>query len=265
MTESKLNNKNIQAEPLISIVVPVYNAQNFLNDTINTVLSQTYTNWELLFIEDGSSDDSVKIIEKYINKDERIKLFDHGGLNKGAAPSRNKGIDEAKGRYIAFLDADDLWSSNKLEKQLKFMKKTGASFSYTGYEFADEKGTPTGNKVYVPDKINYNKLLRDALIWTSTVMVDMGKISKKMLKMSDLKTGEDYSTWLRVLREEEYAWGINQQLSLYRRTPKTLSSNKLKMMQSRWNVYRNLEGLGIVKSCWLMVSYAVSAIKRRIA
>ncbi|MSR89726.1 glycosyltransferase family 2 protein, partial [Patescibacteria group bacterium] len=125
---SKANNR------LVSIVVPVYNAASFIDETIKTVLDQTYTNWELLLVDDKSTDKSVKLIKPYLTKDKRIKLLSNK-KNSGAAISRNKGIDAAKGRYIAFLDADDLWLPTKLEKQVAFMQKQDCAFGFTGYEF----------------------------------------------------------------------------------------------------------------------------------
>lgn len=142
-------------QPLVSIVVPVYNAARFLPDTIQTVKEQTYKNWELIFIDDVSSDDSVALIKKAAKLDSRIKIKQLP-KNSGAATARNTGIDLSTGDYLAFLDADDLWDKNKLKKQIDFMKKELSSFSYTGYEFADEDGRPNGKIVRVPARISYS-------------------------------------------------------------------------------------------------------------
>lgn len=250
--------------PTISIITPVYNAAKFLDDTVRTVQAQTETDWEWVLVDDGSTDDSLARIQQYQRQDSRIKLILHSDKgNHGAAASRNLGISKATGRYITFLDADDLWSTDKLSKQLTLMRDKQAAFSYTGYEFADEGGMPTGGVVDVPESMDYGRLLKDTKIWTSTVMVDTSAMSKKHLYMPELRTGEDYSTWLHLLKQVELARGINEPLALYRRTTSSLSANKFAQIRSRWNVYRNVEGLGLARSFFLMIDYMKSAIKRR--
>ena len=167
-------------EDLVSIIVPVYNSEKFIEDTINTVKQQTYKNWELILVNDCSTDKSKEIIEEYIKKDEKMKLINLE-KNSGAAIARNTGIEKAKGRYIAFLDADDLWNKEKLEKQIKFMKDNDYKFTFTGYEFADENGRGNGKIVKVPEKINYKKALKNTTIWTSTVMFDIKKLNKELI------------------------------------------------------------------------------------
>ena len=211
---------------LISIVVPVYNAEKFLDDTINTVLDQTYTNWELLLINDCSKDNSKEIYKKYKN-DKRIIWYDQE-QNGGAAVARNKGIEISCGEYLCFLDSDDLWDKEKLEKQIKFIKENDYVFTFTGYEFADENGKPTGKKVYVPNKISYKQALKNTTIWTSTVMFNMNKLTKEDIYMPNVRRGQDTATWWKVLKKIDYAYGLNEILSFYRRTNDTLSSNKIK-------------------------------------
>lgn len=246
---------------LISIVVPVYNAGKFLEETINTVLKQTYDNFELLLINDCSKDNSKEIYGKY-KKDKRIIWFDQK-RNGGAALARNKGIELAKGEYLCFLDADDLWEKQKLEKQIKFMKKNNCAFSFTGYEFADENGKPNGKKVYVPEKINYKQALKNTTIWTSTVMFDMSKLSKKDIYMPNVKS-EDTACWWKVLKKISYAYGLNEILSYYRRSSGTLSSNKLQAIKRIWNLYRNVEKLNVFYSSYCFCVYAIRAVLRRI-
>lgn len=248
-------------QELVSIIVPVYNAEKFLNDTIKTVLEQTYNNFELLLINDCSTDNSIKLIKKY--SDKRIKLINNK-VNSGAAVSRNNGIKEAKGRYICFLDADDLWHKEKLEKQVKFMKEKNCAFSFTGYEFADENGIPNGKKVFVPDKINYRKSLKNTTIWTSTVMFDMKKLQKEDIYMPNVRRGQDTATWWKVLKKIDYAYGLNEILSFYRRTNQSLSSNKLTALKRTWNLYRNVEHLNIFYSAYCFIFYCINAIRRRV-
>lgn len=247
---------------LVSIIVPVFNAEKFIIDTINTVKNQTYKNWELIFIDDCSIDNSVNIIKKY-KRDKRIKLV-LNKKNSGAAITRNKGIKEAKGRYICFLDADDLWDNKKLEKQVKFMCKNDCEFSFTGYEFTDYNGVSKGKKVYVPNKINYKQALKNTTIWTSTVMFDMNKLKKEDIYMPNVRRGQDTATWWKVLKKIDYAYGLNEILSFYRRSNQTLSSNKLVALKRTWNLYRNVEHLNIFYSFYNFVFYCINALKRRI-
>lgn len=158
---------------LVSIITPVYNAEKFLDDTINTALNQTYEDWELILINDCSTDNSKKIYEKY-KDDKRIKWIDLR-KNSGAAIARNRGIEQSKGRYICFLDSDDLWDKKKLDNQIKFMQDKNCEFSFTSYQFADDNCIPNGKKVIVPEKINYKQALGNTTIFTSTVMFDLSK------------------------------------------------------------------------------------------
>lgn len=247
---------------LISIVVPVYNAEIFLEDTINSVLNQTYKNFELLLINDGSTDNSQKIYEKYKN-DMRIKWYDLDH-NSGVAIARNKGIEKSKGRYICFLDADDLWDKDKLLKQYNFMKEKNISFSFTSYKFANEKGIPKGKIVHVPNSINYNKALKNTIIWTSTVMLDMKKLKKEDIYMPNVKRGQDTATWWKILKKIDYAYGLDQVLSYYRNTSTGLSSNKIIALKRTWNLYRNVEKFSFMKSLYYFNIHLFFAIKKRL-
>lgn len=249
--------------PLVSIVVPVYNAEKFLADTIGSVQTQTYDNWELLLVDDCSSDKSVGIIEKYQKDDKRIKLISMKH-NSGAALSRNAGIDKATGQYLAFLDADDLWAKNKLETQIAFMQKNDYAFTYTDYEFADESGISTGKRVVVPSSITYRKALKNHIIWTSTVIVDLMKVSKDIASMPDVRRGQDAATWWKILRHVGSAYGINEVLSFYRRTTASLSANKLKAMKRTWYLFTKVEKLGLVKSAYNFMWYGYNAVKKRV-
>ena len=249
-------------KPLISIVTPVFNAEKYLAETIESVQAQTYKNWELLLVNDGSKDNSLKIAKEYAKKDKRIKAYSI--KNSGAAVARNTGIEKAKGDYICFIDADDLWKKGKLEKQLKFMQEKKCAFSFTGYEFANEKGEPNGKVVNVPEKITYKQALKNTTIWTSTVMLDITKLKKEQVYMPNVQRGQDTATWWKILKIIDNAYGLDRVLSIYRRPDKSLSSNKIKALKRTWNLYRNVENLGIIKSSYYFVFYCVNAIKRRI-
>ena len=247
---------------LVSIVVPVYNSEKFILDTINTVEKQSYKNWELIFVDDCSKDNSTKIIKELIKNNNKIKLIELK-KNSGAATARNVGIDESKGSYIAFLDSDDLWKKEKLENQLAFIKENGCAFSFTGYEFADEYGLGNGKVVKVPFKMNYKKALKNTTIFTSTVMFDLEKISKDQIKFENIKS-EDTATWWKVLKSGYVAYGLNENLTYYRRTSGTLSSNKFEAIKRIWNLYRKQEKLNIFVSFYNFCFYAFNAVRRRV-
>lgn len=247
----------------ISIIVPVFNAEKYISETIDCVRNQTYANWELLLIDDGSTDKSRQVIEELLlkNPDERIRLLMKE--NSGAARTRNAGLEAAKGRYIAYLDADDLWREEKLEKQLDFMREREAAFSFTDYEFADRDGAGTGKVVRVPDSLTYKQALKNTTIFTSTVMFDTDKISKEQLLMPAIKS-EDTALWFRVLRQGYTAYGLDENLVRYRRMGGTLSSNKLEALRRIWNLYRKAEGLSFFYSAYNFCFWAVHAVKRRL-
>lgn len=249
-------------EDLISIIIPVYNAEKFLKDTIRTIQEQTYINWEALFVNDCSKDNSTQIIEEANKIDNRIKLINLE-KNSGAATARNTGIDNANGKYIAFLDADDLWEKDKLQKQIEFMKEKDCAFSFTGYEFADENGIGNGKIVKVPETINYKQALKNTTIFTSTVMFDLSNINKETIQFENVKS-EDTATWWKVLKQIDCAYGLNEVLSYYRRTNESLSANKIKALKRTWNLYRNVEHLNIFYSFYNFCWYVVNAVLRRI-
>lgn len=250
-------------EKLVSVIVPVFNSQAFLADTIASVQQQTYGNWELLLVDDVSSDMSVEIIREYAKCDKRIKLICLTN-NSGAAVARNSGLTKANGEYIAYLDADDLWDKNKLKKQIKFMTESDHAFTYTAYEFANEEGEPTGKKVAVPKNITYRQALKNHIIWTSTVIVDVTQVDKKHLRMPNVRRGQDAATWWQLLRQVTKAHGINETLSYYRRTNNSLSANKFKAMKRTWYLFTKVEKLGFVKSAYNFAWYAYNAVLKRL-
>lgn len=250
-------------EYLVSIIVPVYNSEKFIKDTIKTVKQQTYQNWELILVNDCSTDNSESIINKQIEEDNRIKLISLK-KNSGAAIARNTGIEKARGKYIAFLDADDLWKSNKLKSQIKFMNENKYEFTFTGYEFADENGNETGKTVQVPQKLTYKQALKNTTIFTSTVIFDSEVLGKEIIHMPDVRRGQDTATWWKVLKTGISAYGMKESLSLYRRSNNTLSSNKIKALKRTWNLYRNVEKLSLCISLYNFCWYCFNAVKRRI-
>ena len=247
-------------ENLVSIIVPVYNAAAFIDVTIQSVLNQTYSSWELLLVEDCSTDDTLDRMKVY--KDQRIRII-RQPHNQGAAKARNAGIREASGRFIAFLDADDIWESNKLEKQLPFLHERKAAFICTSYEFADEKGIGKGKIAHVPSSLSYKEALKNTIIFTSTVLFDTKKISKQLITMPDVKS-EDTATWWKILRSGYTVYGMDEVLVRYRRPLNSLSSNKIEAVRRIWNLYRNVENLSIWYSAYNFTFYAVRTTLRRL-
>lgn len=249
---------------LISIIIPVYNANQYIEATVATVLAQTYENWELLLVDDGSADGSYETILRLEREDTtgRIKSLrptEHGT----AARARNYGLDNAKGRYIAFLDADDLWEKDKLLKELNFLKENQAGFVFTGYEFADATGCGTGKIVKVPRTLNYRQALKNTTIFTSTVLIDTEVIDRELIRMPEIKS-EDTATWYQILRNGHLAYGLNENLVKYRRVANSLSSNKLEALRRIWNLYRKAEKLSVPYSAYNFVFWAFRAVLRRI-
>ncbi|SFC17511.1 glycosyltransferase family 2 protein [Butyrivibrio sp. YAB3001] len=248
---------------MVSIIVPVYNAANYIKDTIEMVSAQSYKDWELILVDDASKDGSGDVIEEIIRgQGKRIRLI-RKNSNEGAAAARNTGIDASSGRYIAFLDADDIWKPDKLEKQIAFMEKTGAEFSFHSYEFGDELARPTGKVVKVPEKLTFKQALSRTVIFTTTVMFDTEKIDMGIIHMPDVPS-EDTATWWRILKSGYTAYGLNENLAIYRRPSKSLSSNKLVALKRIWFLYRNIADLSVVKSAFYFVGWAFRATMRRL-
>ncbi len=250
------------AENRISIVVPMYNASKYIDETLKSVLSQSYEDWELIIVDDGSTDGSPDIVRGYL--DPRIRLiYVPDAEEKGAYAARNLGVSEATGRYIAFLDADDKWDHEKLERQLRFMKANNAGFSFTGYEFGNEEAEGNGAVVRVPLRTEFKQALKNTYIFTSTVMIDREIIPAELIKMPHIKS-EDTATWWNILKAGYTGFGLNENLVTYRRPAKSLSSNKIEALRRIWNLYRKIAGLSIPESMFYFCHWAVTAVLRRV-
>lgn len=249
---------------LVSIVTPVYHAQDYIKETLDSVLAQDYEKWEHILVVDGSDDPTIAPIKEYMemHPTANIRLIIQE-TNQGAAHARNRGVREAQGRYIAYIDADDLWRKDKLSLQLAFMEKKGAAFSFTGYEFGDEYAIGTGKIVSVPETITYKQALKNTTIFTSTVIFDTLLLSKEEIEMPIMKS-EDTALWWKILRKGYRAHGLDENLVTYRRPVKSLSSNKLEAVRRIWNLYRKAEGLSVPKSIYYFCFWAVTAVYRRL-
>lgn len=266
--------------PTVSIIVPLYNAEKYIAGTIRSVEEQTFTDWELLLVDDCSPDQSAERVMQEIEgfrqrQQQKKKLKGQADAdypvirlirkekNEGAAMARNTGLSQAAGRFIAFLDADDLWDFRKLEMELDFQKKTGAAFVFTSYQFGDEEGYPTGKAVRVPDQLEYRRALTRTIIFTSTVLIDRNQIDDSLIQMPQIAS-EDTATWWRILKSGVTARGLDEQLVIYRRPEKSLSSNKGKAVLRIWNLYRKIARLSVPKSAICLVGWAWHASMRRL-
>lgn len=230
---------------LVSIITPTYNCGRFIGETIDSVLAQTYSNWEMIIVDDRSTDDTEAVVRKYMEQDNRIKytLLD---VNSGAAVARTKAMKLAEGQYMAFLDSDDLWTPDKLERQLKFMTENGYAFSCTAYEQIDEESNPLDRVIKTIEKTDYNRLLLDCPVGNSTVMYDVSKMGK--FEVPNIRKRNDDALWLQMLKKEKYIWGMEDVLMKYRIRTNSLSNNKLKVIKYHWILYREIEHLNVFRS-----------------
>lgn len=249
-------------QPLVSVITPTYNSERFIAETIRSVKEQTYANWEMIVIDDCSTDKTVELVMKEQQKDDRIKLIqlEH---NQGAAVARNTGMENAKGKYIAFLDSDDLWLSNKLEEQIAFMEKHDYAFTFSSFAIMDQFGNLTGKTNRAVEKADYHDILkRPGTIGCLTVVLDRDKIRDPY--MPNIKTRNDFATWLKILRNGHTAYGLDKILAYYRLVPGSISSNKLKAAQKNWYVYREIEKLNFFSAAYYFTHYALYNIKKRL-
>jgi len=244
----------------ISIITPIYNS-NYIENTIDSVIKQTYKDWELLLVDDCSNDDTINRIKEYIEKDDRINL-NVLEVNVGAAEARNIALREAKGDYIAFLDSDDMWLPNKLEKQIQFMKSNNYAFSFTAYQRVNQNNTKTINRIGVPKSIGYNGFLRNTIIGTLTVMID--KRQTGYFEMPNIRSSHDMALWCDILKRGFKAYGINEVLAYYRIVDDSNTAKKWKAAMDVWRVYRNIEKMSWTKSAFNFSLYAFNALRKRI-
>ena len=245
-------------QPLVSIITPSYNSKRFISETIESIRNQTYQNYELIIVDDCSKDDSWEFIKGYVSNDSRIRIFQLD-KNSGAALARNHGIRQAKGKYLAFLDSDDVWHPQKLEKQVNFMEKNGYNFTFTNYEMMDEQGADLNRQVLCPPAINYKQLLKNTTIGCLTVMLNIQKLGP--VQMPNLQP-EDTALWLKILRNNEQAYCLQEILASYRVVGNSASSNKLNVAKKMWIVYRKSEEIPTWRASWYFIRYAINAVKK---
>ena len=247
---------------LVSIITPVYNNSEFIKQTIESVQKQTYKNWEMIIVDDCSTDRTPELIKKISQKDDRIKYIKLEN-NSGAAIARNKALSESRGRFIAYLDADDLWKKNKIQNQIDFMLAHDYAFVCSNYEKIDINNKIL-KQVKIPKEINYKLFLRNTIIQTVGVMIDSRKTGRELLMMPNVRRRQDAATWCQLLKSGFNCYGVPEFLSYYRVVPNSLSSNKIKAMKGTWFLYRKIEKLSLVNACFCFLGYAINAIKKRI-
>lgn len=238
-------------EKLISVIMPTYNCGKFIGETIKSVENQTYKNWELIIVDDCSKDNTKDVVNKFAEKDNRIK-YCILETNQGAAAARTQAMKMAKGHYMAFLDSDDLWKKDKLEKQIKFMEENSYSFTCTAYEQIDENDNSLNKIIKPKTKADYNRILLDCPVGNSTVMYNVDKLGK--FEVPNIRKRNDDALWLQILKKEKYIYGMNDILMEYRIRSNSISSNKLDLVKYHWQLYREIEHLSIFRSifhiCW---------------
>ncbi|NNC49652.1 MAG: glycosyltransferase family 2 protein [Flaviramulus sp.] len=240
-------------EPLVSIITPMFNSESYLAESIQSVICQTYKNWELLLIDDYSTDNTAKIAKSFSSKHSNIKLLE-SDKNSGAAISRNRGILVSKGDFIAFLDADDLWKPEKLEKQIAFMKNQNCHVCFSSYELINEKGEHLGKMVKAYSNLTYKKLLKSNYIGNLTGIYNAKKLGK--LTTPNLRKRQDWILWLSALKKSgKPAQGILEPLANYRVRKDSMSSNKINLLKYNYWVYKKGLGFSTLKSMFYMIGF----------
>lgn len=236
-------------EDLVSIITPTYNCAEYIKETIKSVLNQTYQNWEMIIVDDASKDNTEEVVKSI--QDERIKYIKLLE-NSGAAVARNVAMNNAKGKYMAFLDSDDIWEKNKLEKQINFMKENNYNITCTSYKKISEDGNELNKVLNSKTKVDYNRVLLDCPVGNSSVMYNVEALGK--FEVPNIRKGNDDALWLKMLKKEKYIYGLKDVLMRYRVRSNSISSKKLDLVKYYWYKYRKIEHLSIPRSifhiCW---------------
>lgn len=244
---------------LVSIITPSFKSKKFIKDTIDSVLTQTYPNWEMIIVDDASPDGSADYIESIVH-DTKIRLI-RLKKNVGAAEARNVALNVAKGRYIAFLDSDDIWLPHKLEEQLHFMQTNNYAFTFTAYTPFSEDGSQEFRIIHVPKELDYSGYCKNTIIGCLTVMIDKTKVGD--FKMLNIRSSHDMALWLDIMKRGFQAYGLDNNLARYRIVSNSNTSKKYQAALEVWDVYRKVEKLPLLQSIWYFVNYVYNAIQKR--
>lgn len=251
--------------PLVSVIIPCYNSAKHIGDTLASVSAQTMGDFEILVVDDCSNDGSESVIERASALEPRLRLFKQDA-NKGVAKARNWALAESKGRYIAYLDSDDLWAPQKLERQIAFMSERNIGACFTSYETVEEDGSYR-NTVHVPPSITYRQYLKNTVTCSHTLLFDTCIIDKSLLVMPDIRRGQDFATWLQVMKAGHSLYGLDVPLAKYRKCAGSLSSDPLKSVRRTWNIYRKVEHLSVpyASYCqfWQLYHAAIKRIRSK--
>ncbi|MDR2979120.1 MAG: glycosyltransferase [Bacteroidales bacterium] len=246
---------------LVSIIMPSYSSAPFIADAIRSTLRQTYPHWELLITDDASTDDTLVVVQPFVERDPRVRLFQLTE-NGGVAAARNHAIGHARGRYLAFLDSDDCWHPEKLEKQLLFMRQQDHAFTFTAYQLMNSDGQILDKTIQIPPQIDYKQYLKNTVIGCLTVMLDRKRVGE--VRFPAMRTSQDMALWLRILRKGFTAYGLGDTLAYYRLNPHSNSADKLKAACDVWRVYRDSEKLSWHFALYNFMGYAWRAIRKRL-
>ena len=249
----------IDFSDLVSVIMPAYNTQEYIFESIQSVLNQSSVNIELIIIDDASTDDTVSIVKKNYSNDLRVRLLANS-KNLGPGIARNKGLICAKGRFIAFLDSDDIWVEEKLQKQIKFMLKKGIGMSYTQFRRFRELGNDVGRLIDIPIKLSYYELLKNTAIATSTVMIDKNVVGDIPIINVSKNYLEDYIIFYSILKKGFCAFGLKEDLMRYRVVKGSFSRNKYNYAMKVWKTYRKIENLNILSSFYYFCHYAIRGL-----
>ncbi|WP_375324216.1 glycosyltransferase family 2 protein [Flagellimonas sp. GZD32] len=252
----------MEKDSLISVIIPAYNSEKFIANTIQSVIDQTYKDWQLIVVDDCSEDNTVEIVAEFAEKDPRVICVSLS-KNGGAAVSRNKGLEKASGRFIAFLDSDDSWYPTKLQDQREFMVKNNYPISFTSYDLMDENGEALGKIINSVKSIDYTGVLKNTIIGMSTSMIDT-RIVKKDFKFINIRTRQDLYLWITLLKRGYKAYGMDKVYASYRVRKNSISSNKIKGAMRVWHIYYKLEKLGLFRSAYYFANYAWNAFAKKI-
>lgn len=242
---------------LVSIITAAYNAETFIEETIASVQKQTHTQWEMLIVDDASTDATLEKLEKIASQDHRIKYYSLTE-NSGPAKARNMAIQKAKGKYLAFLDADDIWFDFHLKNSIKAIQKTGIPFVFASYKRSDEELNFVYSDFIVPQKVTYTDILKTNSISCLTAFVNVEELGK--LYMPNIKKRQDMGLWLQYLKKIPYAYGIQKPHAIYRIRKNSLSRDKKRLIKSQWYFYRKVENLSPFQSLyylfwWMYLGY----------
>ena len=249
------------AAPLVSVIVPSYNSEAHILEALESALSQTMADLEVLSVDDASQDRTRSLVEELAQRDRRLRTFAQAS-NRGVALARNRGLAHARGRYIAYLDSDDQWMPNKLERQIAFMTEAGAGACFTSYETIEENGDHR-NFVKVPATIDYKGFLKNTVSCSHTILFDTRIVDRGLLQMPDLRRGQDAATWLGVMKAGHVLYGLDECLAKYRKTAGSLSSSKTKAIRRTWHLYRDVEGLSRPYSAYCLFWQLLHAVQKR--